>query len=63
MSISGGLTRSGFKNRSKISPYFNGSTFEISSKYDTIDPAAEPRATQVMPCSRPYRMKSPTIRK
>ena len=43
ISISGILTRSGFRNLSKRSPYLSGSTSVIRREYATRLPAAEPR--------------------
>ena len=43
MSISGILMRSGFRNRSKISPYLIGSMSVIPRQYATRLPAADPR--------------------
>ena len=43
MSMSGGLTRSGLRNRSKISPKRNGSMSVMPRMYATSEPAADPR--------------------
>ena len=42
ISKSGKDILSGFKNLSKISPYFNGSSSVIDNKKATSDPAPEP---------------------
>ena len=42
---------------------YGASTLGGLIKYVTNEPAAEPRAMQVMPLLRPCRMKSPTIKK
>ena len=43
MSISGIVTRSGFRNRSKVRSYSMGSRSVMPRQYDASDPAAEPR--------------------
>ncbi len=64
MSMSGICTRSGFKKRSKMSPYRSGSRSVIRSAYETTDPAADPRPGPTrIPFSRANRMRSHTIRK
>ena len=64
MSMSGMDTRSGFRKRSNSRPYRSGSTSVMSSAYETIEPAAEPRpGPTAMPLSLAYLTKSQTIRK
>ncbi len=64
MSMSGICLRSGFRNRSKISPYRSGSRSVIRSAYDTTLPAALPRPGPTrIPRSRANRIRSHTIRK
>ena len=41
--MSGMVTRSGFRKRSKYRLYFTGSRSVMFRQYDTMDPAAEPR--------------------
>ena len=52
VSISGIVTRSGFKNLSNSKLYFKGSTSVIPKQYETKEPAAEPRPgpTKILFC-------------
>jgi len=62
--MSGRLTRSGFRNRSKRSLYGIGSTSVIRRAYATRLPAALPRPGPTgIPRSFAYPMKSETMRK
>ncbi len=62
-SISGMVTRSGFRKRSNISLCRIGSTEVIPKAKATSEPAADPRALYQMFFSRACRHKSHTIRK
>ncbi len=62
--MSGGETRSGLRNRSNSNPCCIGLTSMIWVRYETIDPAAEPRPGPTgTPWSRAYWQMSATMRK
>ena len=64
ISISGMVTRSGFRKRSKSRPYSSGSISVMRRAYATRLPAADPRPGPTgMPRDRAKLMMSHTIRK